>query len=116
MRSVAALRSASASQELKQKELEELSAVLGELGIDPNVSDQPKEPTEAALKRKKKKERSRLAGNDADDNKVIAAVKETEQEDKDPGADAAPDVRLVWLAPVNCALHLIDASACISQC
>jgi hypothetical protein len=84
-------------QELKQKELEELSAVLGELGIDSNVSDQPKEPTETALKRKKKKERSKLAGNDIDDSKGDVALKEADEEEKDPESSAAPEVWLCFV-------------------
>ena len=44
-------------QELKKKEKEELAAVLGELGIDVNAKEEEtKESSEAALKKRKKRE------------------------------------------------------------
>lgn len=81
-------------QELKQKGLEELNSVLGELGIDANeLEGQEKEPTEAALKRKKKKEQRAKAGGgdgEADAVKPDAAGQEEQPPAEEP---VEPQVR-----------------------
>lgn len=105
-------------QEQKKKELEELNAMLAEMGVAPKESDAGAEGTAPTGKKKKKKEKAAVRDSNATavNGNGVAPAEQPKAEAEEPSS-AQPQQESIEVLNDRCTLHVPRAeSCCLCSC